>query len=108
MSPQAPSSVESSSSPNGAGATGPPTTAGAAPLLNLLNERLRFESMLSRLSTTFINLPPEKVDGQIERGLQQVVEFLGIERSSLGQFSEDGRAFVVTHSSSISGIGASP
>ncbi|HEV3444655.1 MAG TPA: hypothetical protein VG099_08440, partial [Gemmataceae bacterium] len=48
----------------------------AAQLLELLNERLRFESLLSRLSAIFINLPAEEVDSQIERGLQQIVEFL--------------------------------
>ncbi|TMQ33283.1 MAG: hypothetical protein E6K70_13915, partial [Planctomycetota bacterium] len=56
-------------------------------VLERLDERLRFESLLSRLSATFINLPADEVDSQIERGLQQIVEFLGIERSSLAQFS---------------------
>jgi PAS domain S-box-containing protein len=73
-------------------------------LLALLNERLRFESLLSRLSTTFINLPAEEVDSQIERGLQQIVEFLGIERSSLTQFSDNGNELEVTHSYSIPGM----
>src|SRR5260370_39929807 len=72
-------------------------------LLDLLNERLRFESLLARLSATFINLPPEQVDSQIERGLRQIVEFLGIERSSLGQFSEDGNQLLVTHSYAVGG-----
>src|SRR3984893_10812971 len=82
---------------SGAGARVSPSSA----VLDLLNERLRFESLLSRLSATFINLPAEDVDGQIERGLQQIVEFLGIERSSLAQFSEDGSQLVVTHSHAI-------
>jgi PAS domain S-box-containing protein len=73
-------------------------------LAELLDERLRFESLLTRLSTTFINLPAEEVDGQIERGLQQIVEFLGVERSSVGQFSSDGRELIVTHSYSSAGI----
>jgi PAS domain S-box-containing protein len=73
-------------------------------LLELLNERLRFESLLARLSAIFINLPAEEVDSQIERGLQQIVEFLGIERSSLAQFSEDGSALMVTHSYTIPGF----
>src|SRR5437588_4017106 len=67
-------------------------------VLHLLDERVRFESLLSRLSATFINLPAEEVDTQIERGLQQIVDFLGIERSSLAQFSEDGGDLLVTHS----------
>src|SRR5262249_29260721 len=46
----------------------------------------------------------EQVDGQIERGLQQIVEFLDIERSSLAQFSEDGGELVVTHSYTTPGF----
>jgi PAS domain S-box-containing protein len=87
--------------------SGDPATGARAPqhsaLLDLLNERLQFESLLSRLSATFVNLPAEEVDSQIERGLRQIVEFLGIERSSLGQFSEDGSQLVVTHSYAVSG-----
>ena len=67
-------------------------------LLALLDERLRFESLLSRLSTTFINLSADHIDGQIERGLQQLVEFLDIDRSSVAQFSEDGTTLLMTHS----------
>ena len=77
-------------------------------LLRLLDERLRFETLLSRLSATFIHLPAEDVDGQIERALKQIVEFLGIERSTLAQFSEDGSQFVVTHSHSIPGFSPFP
>jgi two-component system, LuxR family, sensor kinase FixL len=69
-----------------------------ASVLAHLDERLRFESWLARLSTTFINLPVEEIDSQIERGLQQIVEFLGVDRSSLGQFSGDGGQLVITHS----------
>jgi PAS domain S-box-containing protein len=70
----------------------------------LLDERLRFETLLSRLSATFIHLPADQIDGQIERGLQQIVEFLGVERSGLGQFSADGRELIVTHSYSAPGF----
>jgi PAS domain S-box-containing protein len=75
-----------------------------ARLLVLFHERLRFETLLSRLSASFINLPAEAFDGHVERALQQIVEFLGVERSSLAQFSEDGRELRVTHSYSIPGF----
>jgi signal transduction histidine kinase len=75
---------------------------------DLLNDRLYFERMLARLSSTFINLPAEAIDGQIERGLQQIVDFLGIERSSLGQFSADGSALLVTHSYTVPGVAPFP
>src|SRR5437899_2324441 len=77
-------------------------------LLELLNERLRFETLLARLSATFIHMPAEDVDGQIERGLRQIVEFLDIERSSLGQFSEDGSELWVTHSHTVPGFSPMP
>ena len=53
-------------------------------VFDILGERLRFENLLSRLSAGFTNLPAEEVDGQIERGLQQIADFLEIERSGLG------------------------
>jgi signal transduction histidine kinase len=73
-----------------------------------LQEHQRFETLLSRLSATFIHLAADEVDGQIERGLQQIVEFLGIERSCLAQFSADGRQLVVTHSYTVPGIAPLP
>jgi signal transduction histidine kinase len=77
-------------------------------LLVLLDERLRFESLLARLSATFIHLPANEVDGQIQRGLQQIVEFLAIERSSLGQFLADCSELVVTHSYTVPGFAPFP
>jgi two-component system sensor kinase FixL len=73
-------------------------------LFDVLGERLRFETLLSRLSATFTNLSVEEVDGKIERGLQQISEFLEIERSGLAHFSEDGQKLVVTHSHARGGF----
>jgi signal transduction histidine kinase len=75
-----------------------------ARVVELLDERLRFETLLARLTATFIHLPVEEIDGQIQRGLQQIVEFLGIDRSSLAQFSEDGGRLFMTHSYSVPGV----
>src|SRR4051794_3663867 len=72
-------------------------------LPDLLQERLLFESLLARLSATFIHLPAEDVDGRIEQALQQLVSFLRLDRSTLAQFSEDGTKLVVTHSYSAPG-----
>jgi PAS domain S-box-containing protein len=67
-------------------------------LFDVFGERLRFENLLSRLSAAFTNLPVEDVDNQIRRGLQEITEFLEIERSSLSQFSENGQELAVAHS----------
>jgi hypothetical protein len=39
-----------------------------------LNDRLRFERLVAGLSARFVNIPPEKVDSEIERSLDQVVD----------------------------------
>jgi PAS domain S-box-containing protein len=70
-------------------------------ILDRLGERLRYEVLLSRLSADFIHLPPNKVDGRIYRALQQIVEYLEIERCGLAQFSENGRELLATHSYAI-------
>jgi GAF domain-containing protein len=66
-------------------------------LQDLLDERLQFEALLARLSATFIRVPADEVDGQIEQALGQLVSFLRVHRSGLAQFSEDGNELWVTH-----------
>ena len=80
----------------------------STPLPGASEDALRFQTLLSRLSATFIHLPAEEVDGQIERALAQVVDYLGIERSSLAQFSADGRELIVTHSHTVAGFPRMP
>src|SRR4051812_42474650 len=66
-------------------------------LVGELEERLRFETLLSDLSVRFINLPADQVDREIEAGLGSIAEALGLDRSTLFQLSEDGKTLVVTH-----------
>src|SRR4051794_39427094 len=63
-----------------------------------LEERLRFERLLTDLSATFVNVAADLVDAQIEQALERLVDFLGVERSSFGQFSVDNKAILITHS----------
>ena len=49
----------------------------------LLEERLRFETLLSQLSTDLIHVPPAGLDAALEQGLGQVVAFLGTDRGAL-------------------------
>ena len=63
-----------------------------------IEERLRFERLLTDLSATFVNVAVDMVDAQIERALEGLVDFLGVERSSFGQISDDDKAILVTHS----------
>jgi signal transduction histidine kinase len=75
-----------------------------AALLEELHERLRFETLLGDLSASFVNLPPHEVDGHVNRALQQLVEFLGVERSGLGELSADGKHLYVTHTYVVPGF----
>jgi signal transduction histidine kinase len=58
----------------------------------LLEERLRFETLLSELSAGLIHVSASDIDAALERGLRQVVEFLGADRGNLDEFADGGPA----------------
>ena len=62
----------------------------------LLEERLRFETLLSELSAGLIHVPAGDIDAALERGLQQVVEFLGAHRGNLDEFGDGGPAIRIS------------
>jgi formate hydrogenlyase transcriptional activator len=64
-------------------------------------ERLRFERLLADLSASFVNLPSEQIELQIDSSLRMLVEFLGNDRSTLVEFGEDLRHVLVTHSYAV-------
>jgi hypothetical protein len=70
-------------------------------------DRLKFEALLSDLSTAFINVPVSEVDGKIEQGLQRIVEFLGVDRSTVWKVSPEGK-MICTHSFARLGIKPPP
>ena len=53
----------------------------------LMGSRLEFETLISDLSSRFINLPAGEVDGAIENALRGVCEILGIDLAVLWQWS---------------------
>jgi C4-dicarboxylate-specific signal transduction histidine kinase len=57
-----------------------------------LAERLRFEQLLSSLATAFSHLSAADFDPAVQHGLRQVVDFLGVDRGSLIEFTRDGTA----------------
>ncbi len=63
---------------------------------NSLLERLAFESLLSDLSTTFINLPEEQVAPNVEQSIGRIAEFLGLDRIALYEFSQDHSELTVS------------
>ena len=56
-----------------------------------------FERLLTDISTRFINAAPANVDAEITGALRSLVEFLGVDRSTLFQWSADGRNLENTH-----------
>ncbi len=86
----------------------PRMNAGNADLQAELEDRLRFETLLAELSARFVNLPPDRVDREIENALRCLVEALRVDRSTLGRLTENGRDIVVTHSFALPGIETFP
>jgi signal transduction histidine kinase len=56
----------------------------------LLEERLRFETLLSELSAGLIHVAAADLDPAIERGLGQIVTFLGVDRGNLDASVDGG------------------
>lgn len=52
---------------------------------NIKDETLRFEMLLSEISTSFINVPYDKIDASIEDSLRRFVLFLNFDRGSIFQ-----------------------
>jgi GAF domain-containing protein len=65
---------------------------------NELEERLRFETLLTDISARFVNLPADHVDREIEDAQRAICECLGIDHSSLWQVaSEDVDQLLLAH-----------
>lgn len=61
------------------------STAGQTPQAGF-EHRLRFEGLLADLTARFVGLPSERVDDEIARALQELCEFLEVDRSTLWEF----------------------
>jgi PAS domain S-box-containing protein len=55
-----------------------------------LEERLRFEGLISNLSAGFVNISSTEIEGEIHKWLQRITQFFAVDRCTLGLFSEDG------------------
>jgi signal transduction histidine kinase len=51
-----------------------------------IEERLRFEALLSELSAGLIHIPTAAIDAALEHALEQVVAFLGVDRGNLDEY----------------------
>lgn len=58
-----------------------------------VKRRLEFETLISETSARFINLPPDRIPAEIERGLDRVRSFVNVDRISLYDRSKPGMDF---------------
>jgi formate hydrogenlyase transcriptional activator len=64
----------------------------------LLEERLRFETLLAETSGRFVNLPADQIDGEIEGVQRRICELLDLDRSTLWQaFEQEPGTLLLTH-----------
>jgi signal transduction histidine kinase/integral membrane sensor domain MASE1 len=55
-----------------------------------LNDNLRFEALLSELSSAFVHVRDEEIDEAVRTWLARLGQFLGLRRLSLSRVSDDG------------------
>jgi PAS domain S-box-containing protein len=63
----------------------------------LLEDRLKFEEMLSRISARFVRMPSDRLDDEIENTLDQLVNFLGLDRVTVARFRNNNTRSIATH-----------
>lgn len=62
-----------------------------------LNGRLSFEYLVKFISTSFVNLPLDRIDEAINRAIRLLGEFIGASKSAIYLVSDDVKTFVNTH-----------
>ena len=63
-----------------------------------LQERIKFESLLGTICARMINLDPREVNHEIDASLHELVEFLGVDRSTLMEWDVETQTLRGTHS----------
>ena len=62
-----------------------------------LQYRLKFQNLISKISSQFVNLHPAQIDDEIDHTLQHIGEFAEADRSYVFQFSDDQKSVSCTH-----------
>jgi PAS domain S-box-containing protein len=75
---------------------------------DFLFDRVAFDRMLSELSTVFINLPEQQVDGVIQRNLASIAEFLRLDRIALFDLVRSKPALKATSSWNDGDVAVAP
>ena len=70
-----------------------------------LKEQLNFETLLVNISARFVNLPADRIDGEIEDALRRICEYLDLDRATLWQVDAgESGMLLLTHFHQIPGI----
>ncbi|MGD2099470.1 MAG: PAS domain S-box protein [Desulfobacterales bacterium] len=62
-----------------------------------LQYRLKFQNLITRVSSQFVNLHPAQIDDEIDHTLRHIGEFAEADRSYVFQFSNDQKSISCTH-----------
>lgn len=68
----------------------------------------KFESLLGQISTSFVGVTADEIDGAIEHWLRRIGRALRVDRSTVAQFDPAERLMVVTHQWAAEGISPVP
>ncbi len=69
-----------------------------------LKSQLKLEKLVASISTGFINLPPDRIDEGINRALETIGTFFGVDRSYLFLLRDNGKMMDNTHEWCADGI----
>jgi PAS domain S-box-containing protein len=73
-----------------------------------LEERLRFERILSDLSARLVSVPSERLDGEIENALKTILEYFQVERCGLIRILPDWKSWQLTHAAIAEAVPPAP
>ena len=73
-----------------------------------LDERLRFERLVSQISARFLNVTPDEVDGEIEGALKRIVDFFRVTQSVLIKGSREKHRAEITHAAHADDVPPTP
>ncbi|MRR08150.1 MAG: hypothetical protein EG828_14740, partial [Deltaproteobacteria bacterium] len=63
-----------------------------------LTEHVVFEEILEKLSRTFVNIPPEKVDDAIDEAIKMVCDRMDFDIAALWEWTDDEKRYLtITH-----------
>lgn len=73
-----------------------------------VRERLIFEELLSSISASFINLPADRVDAEIQHAMRAVMNYFKVDHFGLVEVLPNKKSWIVTHCVSSAGVPSIP